>query len=73
MDVASRIEQMSRHLDYAVVASGDLIQHAIAESGAEAIHGFRDLGEHRTRGRETPIRLWGLTADSQVSWGGEGP
>lgn len=65
VNVASRIEQMSRLVRTAVVASDDLIQRAIAECGHEAVEGFRDLGEHRVRGRHALIRLWGLSAESQ--------
>ena len=35
-------------------------------AGREAVEGFRDLGEHQVRGRQTPIRLWGLSAESQT-------
>jgi PAS domain S-box-containing protein len=65
VNVASRIEQLSRLVRTAVVASDDIIQRAIAESGIEAIESFRDLGEHRVRGRQALIRLWGLSAESQ--------
>jgi PAS domain S-box-containing protein len=65
VNVASRIEQMSRLVRTAVVASDDVIQRAIAECGREAVEGFRDLGEHRVRGRHALIRLWGLSAESQ--------
>ena len=66
VNVASRIEQLSRLVRTAVVASDDLIQRAIAESGVEAIESFRDLGAHRVRGRPALIRLWGLSAESQT-------
>jgi len=65
INIASRIEQLSRLVRTAVVASDDLIQQAIAECGQEAAEGFRDLGAHRVRGREALIRLWGLSAESQ--------
>jgi PAS domain S-box-containing protein len=65
VNVASRIEQLSRLVRTAVVASDDLIQRAVTESGIEAIESFRDLGEHRVRGRQALIRLWGLSAESQ--------
>jgi PAS domain S-box-containing protein len=65
INIASRIEQLSRLVRTAVVASDDIIQRAIAESGVEAIESFRDLGEHRVRGRQALIRLWGLSAESQ--------
>jgi adenylate cyclase len=66
VNIASRVEQMSRLVRTAVVASDDLVQRAILECGAEAAEGFRDLGEHRVRGRHALIRLWGLSADSQT-------
>ncbi len=66
VNIASRIEQLSRPLGIAVVASDDLVQRALAESGAEAIQDFRSLGEHAIRGRDGPLRLWGLSAESQV-------
>jgi PAS domain S-box-containing protein len=65
VNIASRIEQMSRLVRTAVVASDDLVQRAVVESGIEAIESFRDLGEHRVRGRQALIRLWGLSAESQ--------
>lgn len=66
VNVASRIEQLSRTLETAVIASDELMQRAVAESGAEAVRDFHDLGAHRIRGRDAPIRLWGLSAESQV-------
>lgn len=66
VNIASRIETLSRQIGTAVVASDELIQRATAEAGPEAVEGFRDLGQHQVRGRQTPIRLWGLSADSQV-------
>jgi PAS domain S-box-containing protein len=65
INIASRIEQLSRLVRTAVVASDDLVQQAIAECGQEAVQDFRDLGAHRVRGRHALIRLWGLSADSQ--------
>jgi PAS domain S-box-containing protein len=65
VNIASRIEQMSRLVRTAVVATDDLIRQAIAECGREAVEGFRDLGAHRVRGRQALIRLWGLSAESQ--------
>jgi adenylate cyclase len=66
VNVASRIETLSRQVGPAAVASDELVQRAIAEAGREAVEGFRDLGEHQVRGRQTPIRLWGLSAESQT-------
>ena len=66
VNIASRIETLSRQVGTAAVASDELVQRAIAEAGREAIEGFHDLGEHQVRGRQTPIRVWGLSAESQV-------
>jgi adenylate cyclase len=65
VNIASRIEQLSRLVRVAAVASDELIRRAVAESGVEAVESFRDLGEHRVRGRQPLLRLWGLSADSQ--------
>jgi PAS domain S-box-containing protein len=65
INIASRIEKLSRQVSTAVVASDELIHRAIAEAGREAVEGFVDLGEHQVRGRQALIRLWGLSADSQ--------
>ena len=65
VNIASRIEQMSRLVRMAVVASDDIVRQAVAECGQEAAEGFRDLGEHRVRGHPALIRLWGLSAESQ--------
>ena len=66
VNIASRIETLSRQVGTAAVASDELVQRAIVEAGREAIEGFRDLGGHQVRGRQTLIRLWGLSAESQV-------
>jgi adenylate cyclase len=66
INIASRIEKLSRQVSTAVVASDELIHRAIAEAGREAVEGFVDLGEHQVRGRQALIRLWGLSADSQL-------
>jgi PAS domain S-box-containing protein len=66
VNVASRIEKLSRQVGTAAVVSDELIQRAIAEAGREAVEGFHDLGEHVVRGRQALIRLWGLSAESQT-------
>jgi PAS domain S-box-containing protein len=65
VNIASRIEQLSRLVRVAAVASDELVRRAVAESGVEAVESFRDLGEHRVRGRHSLLRLWGLSAESQ--------
>lgn len=64
VNMASRIENMSRVVQRAIVASDDLIGRAIQESGATILADFTDLGEHCIRGKRKPIRLWGIAADT---------
>lgn len=66
VNIASRIETLSRQVGTAVVASDELVQRALSESGREAIEGFRELGLYPVRGRQSSIRLWGLSAESQT-------
>ncbi|TXH33913.1 MAG: GAF domain-containing protein [Rhodospirillaceae bacterium] len=66
VNMASRIENMSRVVQRAIVASDDLIGRAIQESGATILADFTDLGEHCIRGKRKPIRLWGIAADTLI-------
>jgi len=63
VNVASRIQEMTRALDIAVLASDRVIEAARAEAGEEAIREFTDRGEHELRGRAGKIRLWSRAAD----------
>ncbi|MGH6960812.1 MAG: adenylate/guanylate cyclase domain-containing protein, partial [Dongiaceae bacterium] len=64
VNVASRIESISRALDTAIIVS-DAVFEAVRREGGEAVlKGFRDLGTHPIRGRRETIDLWGLTAVS---------
>jgi PAS domain S-box-containing protein len=62
VNVASRIEGMSRMLQVAIVASDAVIEVVRREGGEECLAGFQDLGSHAIRGREGVLKLWGLTA-----------
>jgi adenylate cyclase len=64
VNMASRIENMSRVVQRAIVASDDLVRRAIDESGPAILESFTDLGEHCIRGRRKPIRLWGIAANT---------
>jgi adenylate cyclase len=66
VNIASRIEALSRRVGAAVAASDEIIRRAVAETGREAVSDFYDLGEHAVRGRQAMIRLWGLSAESQT-------
>ena len=63
VNVASRIQEMTRSLNIAVLASDKVIQAARAEVGEEAIREFTDTGEHGLRGRAGKIRLWSRAAE----------
>lgn len=63
VNVASRIQEMTRALDIAILASDGVVQAARAEAGEAAIKEFTDRGEHELRGRTGKIRLWSRAAD----------
>jgi class 3 adenylate cyclase/PAS domain-containing protein len=63
VNVASRIQEMTRALNIAVLASDRVIEAARAEAGDEAIREFTDTGEHELRGRGGKIRLWSRAAE----------
>lgn len=63
VNVASRIQEMTRSLDVAILASDGVVQAARAEAGDAAIKDFSDRGEHELRGRTGKVRLWSRPAD----------
>jgi class 3 adenylate cyclase/GAF domain-containing protein len=62
VNTASRIQEMTRDLDVAVLASDEIIQAARRESGFPKGL-FRRLGVFALRGREGQVRLWGRAAE----------
>jgi PAS domain S-box-containing protein len=62
VNLASRIENLTRTLDIAMLVSEAVIEAVKREGGAEVLAGFQDLGAHTIRGHEKPVRLWGMTA-----------
>lgn len=63
VNVASRIQEMTRTLNIAVLASNDVIEAARGEGGGEVIKEFTDTGEHELRGRKSKMRLWSRAAE----------
>jgi PAS domain S-box-containing protein len=61
VNVANRIEAMSRMLKVAIIASDAVVAAVQRENGDEFLDGFRDLGIHTVRGHKEAFRLWGLT------------
>ncbi len=63
VNVASRLQDMTRSLDIAILASSAVVEAVRREGGQSLLDGFRDLGEHELRGREGVLRLWGRQAE----------
>ena len=64
VNVASRIQEMTRELDIAILVSDATVAAARQEGGQDLLAGFRDMGLHTLRGREGAIRLWGRAAEA---------
>jgi PAS domain S-box-containing protein len=64
VNLASRIENLTRELDIALLVSNALVEAVKHEGGAAVLAGFQDLGAHAIRGYQEPLRLWGMTAES---------
>jgi adenylate cyclase len=63
VNVARRIEEMTRSLDIAILASDAVIEAVRREGGAASLAEFEDFGVQALRGREGQIRLWGCAAE----------
>lgn len=63
VNLASRLEHLTRRLKPTIIVSDALLAQARREGGDEAIAGFVDLGLQTVRGQSEPLRLWGLSAD----------
>ena len=65
VNVASRLERLTRELSAVVLASGDLmdaVRREVADAEA-ALTGFTDAGARPIRGRDGEIRVWALLPD----------
>jgi adenylate cyclase len=60
INVASRLQTLTRELDTSVVASSALVA-AVEREAADLplLEGLKPRGAHLLRGRDTPIELWG--------------
>jgi PAS domain S-box-containing protein len=65
VNVASRIQEMTRKLDIAILASDAVVEAAKRERGENAAAEFQDMGLHTVRGRGGKIRLWGRAAERE--------
>jgi PAS domain S-box-containing protein len=64
VNLASRIEALTRDLDIAVLVSDTVIEAVRREGGDRILTGFKDMGAHAIRGHKKPVNLWGLAAIS---------
>jgi adenylate cyclase len=63
VNIASRIEAMTRQLDIAILASQDVIDAVRRENHPEVLQDLVDFGEHALRGQNGLIRLWGRAVE----------
>lgn len=67
VNVASRLEECTRQLDCRVVASDDLVRQARDQAGAGAdavLVDFRAGEPQKLRGRDEPVAVWTLAAET---------
>jgi len=64
VNLASRIETLTRVLDVAVLISDTVVETVRREGGEAVLAGFKDFGTHAVRGHKKPVNLWGLAAVS---------
>jgi adenylate cyclase len=62
VNVASRIEQMTKISGYPILASHDVFRAARHSPGSN----WHDLGQTALRGRETTVGLWGYRSEAQA-------
>jgi class 3 adenylate cyclase len=62
VNVANRLQEMTRTFQLAIVASDEVIAAARSESGWVTRGVLRPLGAHELRGRDGRFRLWGRAA-----------
>ena len=58
VNVASRLQGLTRELGVRIIASEAAIQAARTGSGADPTAGFAPAGEQTLRGRENPVAIW---------------
>ncbi len=63
VNVASRIQEMTRSLGVAILASDAVIEAVRREGGGAQLAGFEDAGLHALRGRQGSLKLWRRTAE----------
>jgi len=62
VNLASRIEDLTRTLDIAILISDTVADEVKREEGSGVLTGFVEVGAHPIRGHHEPMALWGLAA-----------
>jgi adenylate cyclase len=60
VNLASRIENLTRELDIALLVSDALVEAVKHEGGYSALAGLQNLGSHAIGGYQVGVRVWGL-------------
>ena len=62
VNIANRLERLTRTLDCAMVVSDDVVravrERADEQGAAELLKGLTDKGLQQIRGRAGPVRIW---------------
>jgi adenylate cyclase len=66
VNLASRIEDLTRSLGVGILASAELVRAVQKETCEELLEGFSDFGMHPVRGRSELVRIWGRAAEDLV-------
>ena len=62
VNVASRLQHITRELGVTIAASDAIIEAARSVDGGRLVEGFVEMPLHTLRGRERPIGIWGWPA-----------
>lgn len=64
VNIASRLENLTRTLEPKIIVSNTLLERARRETGDAATAGFVDLGWNTIRGHDEKMWLWGFREDA---------
>jgi class 3 adenylate cyclase len=71
VNIASRVEGRCRSLDIAMLVPSDVMDAVAAEAVGVNTTSFVDLGLQTLRGRETPVKLFGVPRNASGALGSD--
>jgi PAS domain S-box-containing protein len=71
VNIASRVEGKCRSLDMAMLVTSEVMDAVAAEAAGTQATSFIDLGLQTLRGRETPVKLFGIPRNAFNSFGSD--